>query len=68
VPRSRTRGAIPSLPNTPSWRGALYLYFTFNNDYNITNNNINGGGVIMMDLIIEMLILIKITIVTIAVM
>jgi hypothetical protein len=22
VPRSRIRGAIPPLPNTPSWRGA----------------------------------------------
>jgi len=34
VPKSRMRGAIPPLPNTPSWRGAqlkkargqLYLY------------------------------------------
>jgi hypothetical protein len=39
VPRSRMRGAIPPLPNTPSWRGAqlqrkaqgqlyFYLYHT----------------------------------------
>jgi hypothetical protein len=50
APRSRIRGAIPPLPNTPSWRGAYLKHrdnFTFTRFIPIANtfkDGCEGGG------------------------